>query len=135
VFDVLIVLIVKEVRVFVFIHVGLWWLVGVMDTQCFHLASKALFLQLLLFLSLEPCFLLLLKFFCFLLLVLLDAAEFIEDVLVVKQGVREFFLEDFTLKEALDSLLNGWNFKELMDGRSLSWVSSEHHAYELGDIA
>jgi len=53
----------------------------------------------------------------------------------VKQGVREFFLEDFTLKEALDSLLNGWNFKELMDGRSLSWVSSEHHAYELGDIA
>ena len=133
--DILIVLVVEKLGVFVFVHVSLRWLVGSLHTQLLHLAREALLLQLFLFFKLQSFFLLLFKFFCFLFFLLLNAAELFEDVLIVKQSVSKFFFKDVGLQEALDSLFDGWHFENLVNSRSLRWVSSQHHADQVGNVA
>lgn len=64
---------------------------------------------------------------------LLNLLEFVEDVLVVKERVREFVHERVLGQETLDSALDHWDFQQLVDRGTLSRVPLEHHGDDVGD--
>ena len=109
------VLIVEEARVVVLLHVLLGRLV---DIHVSHLLLGLLRLSCLLISSFFG-------FFC--LFLGLNFLKLVKDVLVVKKGVRELVHEGVTLQEAVDTTLDDWDLEQLVNSRSLSWVSLEHH--------
>jgi len=140
VFDVLLVLVVKELGVLVLVDVALRRLVGqvfLLEGHCVHFTLGFLKLSLLALLLLQFA-LVLFNLACsfgslgdvFLLLVL-DFAELVKDVLVVKERVSKLFLEEISLQEPGDPLFDDGNLEDLVDGRASSGVTLEHHANKL----
>lgn len=125
---VLLVLVVKEGRIVVLLHVLLRRSVNVHIGHLLLGLSCSLLLRcgclgLCLCLSLS-CSLLLLFFS---LVLCLDALKFIEDINVVEQSVREFVPECITLQESFNPSLNNGNLEKLVDIGALGRVSFEHH--------
>jgi hypothetical protein len=106
---VLLVLVVEESWIIIFLlHVLGWGLVGLVDLHLVHLLCK------------------LSSFFLFLGLLLhvkLLTTEFLEDVLVMEDGVGKFIFEFVSLQELRDSWLDFWHFQNLMDGRALCRIN------------
>ena len=111
---ILFVLVIEEARVVELLHEGLRRLV---DVHVSHLRCSLIGGCLLFFL---------------LLLLLLNLLELIEDVLVVKQRVREFVHERLTSEESLNAALDDGNLEQLVDCRSLRWVLLQHHLDDVG---
>jgi len=84
---------------------------------------------LCLFLSFK--LLLLLVFFCCL-LICLYLSKLFEHVLVVEKGMGKFLLEDISLQETSNSILENWLLKKLVDIWSRVGVFIKHHAYQVG---
>ena len=121
--------IVKEVGVRVeLVHVALRWLVQIQFGSSVS--------DLLGSLSLKSCYTLLLfqilEFLIFsFFLGSLDLLELIEDVLVVKESVRELILEDVMGEVLAYSVFDALDLQKLVDGWSLGWVSLEHHGQQV----
>ena len=110
---VLLVFTIEDGRIFVFVHVALRWLVLLLKLHL--LKSLGFFLSSCLGI----------------LLLLLHLSELFEDILVVEESVRKFFLKDFTLQEAVDSILEDWLLQKFMDCWSLVRILVQHHAYQV----
>lgn len=124
-FNVLLVLVVKELRVFVLLHIALRRLVGG-DTDLFKLALSLLKSLL----SNFPCLFCLAGRFCFFgffhFLLLLHFFKFNKHVLVVENRVGKFIFKNFSTEELLYPPLNlGW-FQYLVDCRPHSGIFLEH---------
>jgi len=115
--NVLLVLVLEELRVVVEVLVALGWLVPV------KVHAGLLGLEFLHLLALDGCLLLLL-FHLFLgdatgillgLLLFLDLLELTKDVLVVQECVRKLITEDRAVKELADTLLDQGVAQDLVD--------------------
>jgi hypothetical protein len=51
----------------------------------------------------------------------------------MKQGVGKLILESLASEESVNTALNDWNLKQLMNCWSLCWVTLEHHSYDIGN--
>lgn len=132
VLDVLLVLVLEELRILVELLVALRWLV----TSQIHLLHFLLSLKLLhlftllgshfVLLRLDRGLLLLLLVLLVDLLLGLDAFELLKDVLVVQEGVGELISEVSSVEELADAGLNEGVAQDLVNGRSGSRVSLEH---------
>ena len=107
----------KELWVLVLIYESRRWLVQV-QVLCLSCYSCGICLSL---------------FFSF--LSSLDLLEFIKYILVVEKSVGKLFLEDILVQEIMDSILDAFNFKKLMDSWSLSWISLKHHGKDIRNIS
>jgi len=132
VLDVLLVLVLEELRILVELLVALRWLV----TSQIHLLHFLLSLKLLHLFTLLGSHFVLLRLDRGLLLILLvllvdlllglDAFELLKDVLVVQEGVGELISEVSSVEELADAGLNEGVAQDLVNGRSGSRVSLEH---------
>jgi len=119
VLSILLVLVVEERWIIVLLHKFLRRLVHLHVLHGGSGLARLLFSSSFLFLSSSSVYLHLL--------------ELIEDVLVMQERVGELILEFLTLEESLNTALENGHLEELMDCRSLSWVTFKHHSDQIGN--
>jgi hypothetical protein len=137
VFDVLLVLVLKELRILVEFLVALRWLIAsqvhllhlLLSFKLLHLS--ALFSSKFVLLSFGSSLLLLLFLVLIDLLLRLDTFELFKHILVVQEGVGELISEVSSIEELTNTGLNEGVAQDLVDSRSRSRVSLKHVLDEL----
>ena len=62
---------------------------------------------------------------------LLNLFKLLEDILIVKERVRELLLEQVVLQIILDALLNQWHIQYGIDVWTLAWVLLQAHLHDI----
>lgn len=102
------------------------WLEIKVDLETLHVL-----LQLLLLLALFLLCFLLLLFFLF---VDLESFELVKHILVVQNSVREFLFKIVLVEQGGDTLLDEWNFEDLVDAGSLVRLRPQHQSQQVKDV-